>query len=159
MTDSKVDVVLMRLEEHIGTGFSHIPDKIRRWGMNNILQASLSFLFAWKDDNTTVKVRATDAGAIKVASVGAGLSRVDVKTGYANQTESAALVFDSQAQRLEVTLTDYNMWIRLSPDGVTWGDQILCIADRTTVLDIATLAVKVQAYAISAAGYAIVGEW
>ena len=159
MADSKVDIVLMKIEEHISDAFSHIPVQIRKWGINNIIQGSFSFLFGWKDDGKAVKLAATDAGALKTASVGAGLDTIDAKTGWAPLSEGSAIAFDQQAQRVEVTPTGYDLLIRLSKDGVTFGDQILCYANQMRQLDVATHSFKLQASGPNQARYTIVGMW
>lgn len=159
ISDAKVDVVLQRIEEPIGAELKVIPEHVRRYGVNNIFQRTFSYLFGWMSDGRPVKLAATLAGALKIASVGAGLEKTERKTGTGTDTLSAAVVFTQVISRVDVVVDTYKMHLYPSPDNVTFYDPVLCIPGVHNVYDIAMKAFKVLRADINDVEYNVVGEW
>ena len=156
--DAKVDVVLQRIEEDIGEEIDVIPSHVRRFGVNNIFTRTLSYLFGWKADGKPIKLSATATGAMKIASVGAGLEHTDRKIGIATGTKSAFVTFTNIQSRLDIFVKDYDMWLYTSVDGSTEEQALRCLPNIRNVFDIATKAFKVQNVGINDVEYEIVGE-
>ena len=156
--DAKVDVVLQRIEEDIGEEIDVIPSHVRRFGVNNIFTRTLSYFFGWKADGKPVKIAATSTGAIKIASVGAGLEHISRKTGIATNTKSGFVTFTEKQSRLDVFVKDYDMWLHTSIDGSTEEEALRCLPNIRNIFDIATKAFKVERAGINDVEYEVVGE-
>ena len=156
--DAKVDVVLQRIEEDIGEEIDVIPSHVRRFGVNNIFTRTLSYLFGWKADGKPIKIAATATGAMKTASVGAGLEHTSRKEGIATDTISAFITFTEIQSRLDVFVKDYDMWLHTSIDGSTEEEALRCLPNIRNIFDIATKAFKVKRAGINDVEYEVVGE-
>lgn len=156
--DAKVDVVLQRVEEDIGEELDVIPSHVRRFGVNNIFTRTLSYLFGWKADGKPIKIAATATGAMKIASVGAGLEYVSRKEGIATDTKSAFITFTEIQSRLDIFVKDYDMWLYTSIEGTIEEEALRCLPNIRNVFDIATKAFKVQRAGINDVEYEVVGE-
>ena len=157
--DARVEVVLQRIEEKIGDEIKVIPEHIRRFGVNNIFQRTFSYLLGKKSSGEYVQLQATQAGALKVASVGAGLEKVERKTGVATDTLSSAVSFSTTVSRIEVIAVDYDVYLYPSPDGVTFYDAIRCLTGIRNVFDVSVKAFKVKRAGINDSEYEVVGMW
>lgn len=159
ISDARVDVVLQRIEEDIGEELNVIPGRVRRYGVNNIFTRVFSYLLGWKSDGKPVKLAATIGGAMKVASVGAGLEKTEQKTGIATNVVSAAVAFSQIVSRVDAIVVDHPMYIYPSPDGVTFYGAMRCLPDVRNIFDISMHSFKVQRAGINDVSYEIVGEW
>ena len=159
ISDAKVDIVLQRIEEKLGDELNVIPQHVRRYGVNNIFQRTFAYLLGWKSDGVPTKLAATMTGALKIASVGAGLEKMESKTGIATDTLSGAKVFSQLVSRLDIYVKEYDMWLYTSPDGVTFYGPIRCLKDIRNIFDISTHSFKVQRAEINDVEYEVVGEW
>ena len=157
--DAKVDVVVQRVEEKIGDEINVIPKHVRRYGVNNIFQRTFSYLLGKKSSGEYVQLQATQAGALKVASVGAGLERTERKTGVATDTLSSAVTFTYTVSRVDIIAVDYDIYFYPSPDGVTFYDAIRCLTGVRNIFDISVKAFKVKRAGINDSEYEIVGMW
>ena len=157
--DARVDVVVQRIEEKIGDEIKVIPEHIKRYGVNNIFQRTFSYLLGKKSSGEYVQLQATQAGALKVASVGAGLEKTERKTGVATDTLSSAIFFNQTVSRIHVIAVDYDIYIYPSPDGVTFYDPLRCITGSPNVFDLSIRAFKVQRAEANDSDYEIVGMW
>ena len=157
--DARVDVVVQRIEEDIGEEINVIPSHVRRYGVNNIFQRTFSYLLAKKSSGKYVQLQATQAGALKIASVGAGLERTERKTGVATDTLSSAVSFTYTVSRVDIIAVDYDIYFYPSPDGVTFYDAIRCLTGVRNVFDIAVKAFKVKRADINDSDYEVIGEW
>jgi len=159
ISDARVDVVLQRIEELVGDEIEVEPKHVRRYGINNIFQRVFSYLLAKKSDGKYIQLEATLAGALKVASVGAGLEYTERKTGTATEVLSEAVVFSQVISRLDVYVETYEMYISPSPDGVTFYDYLRCIPGVRNIFDISMKSFKVLRAGLNDVNYEIVGEW
>jgi len=157
--DAKVDVVVQRIEEKIGDEINVIPKHVRRYGVNNIFQRTFSYLLGKKSSGEYVQLQATQAGALKIASVGAGLEKTETKTGVATGMLSSAVSFSQTVSRVEVIPVDYDIYFYPSPDGVTFYDAIRCLTGIRNVFDISVKAFKVKRADINDSEYEVIGEW
>ncbi len=157
--DARVDVVLQRIEEKIGDEIKVIPEHIKRYGVNNIFQRTFSYLLGRKSSGEYVQLQATQAGALKIASVGAGLEKTERKTGVATDTLSNAVSFSQTVSRVDIIAVDYDIYFYPSPDGVTFYDAIRCLTGVRNVFDIAVKAFKVKRADINDSDYEVVGMW
>lgn len=157
--DAKVDIVLQRIEEDIGDEIDVEPKHVRRYGVNNIFNRTFSYLVAKLASGKFSFLQATVGGALKVASVGAGLERTESKTGVATDTLSGAIDFTQAISRVDVYVEDYDMYLRPSPDGVSFYDGLRCLPGIRNVFDMAMKSFKVERAGINDVDYEIVGAW
>jgi len=157
--EARVDVILQRIDEDIGDELNVHPKYVRRYGVNNIFTRVFSYLLGWKTDGKPIKLRATTSGALKVASVGAGLEKTERKTGVATDTLSSAVTFNQVVSRVEVIPVDYDIYFYPSPDGVTFYDGVRCITDERNIFDLSVKAFKVKRADINDSDYEVIGEW
>jgi len=157
--DARVDVVVQRIEEKVGDEINVIPKHVRRYGVNNIFQRTFSYLLAKLSSGKYIQLQATQAGALKVASVGAGLEKTERKTGVATDTLSSTISFSQTVSRVDVIPVDYDIYFYPSPDGVTFYDAIRCLTGVRNVFDISVKAFKVKRADINDSDYEIVGMW
>ncbi|GAH62248.1 unnamed protein product, partial [marine sediment metagenome] len=134
--DARVDIVLQRIEENIGEELDLIPSHIRRYGVNNIFTRVFGYLFGWKSDGKPVKLGATEAGSLKVATTGAGLEAYERNpttnmdgwiaiAGVAVKTET----FSNVMSVIDVLTKGFELYAEFSVDGVTWGAKKLFRGD------------------------------
>jgi len=159
VSDAKVDVVLQRLEEKIGDEIDVEPKHVRRYGVNNIFQRVFAYLLAKKSDGKYIQLQSTIGGALKVASVGAGLEFSEIKTGTALAALSAAIEFEQVVSQLHVGCTDYELYVYHSPDGVTFYGPLHCYDYYPNIFDISCKAIKVQRAEANDVDYDIAGLW
>ena len=157
--DARVDVVVQRIEEDIGDEINVIPSHVRRYGINNIFQRTFSYLLARKSSGKYVQLQATQTGALKVASVGAGLERTERKTGIATDTLSSAVFFTNTVSRVDIIAADYDIYFYPSPDGVTFYDGVRCLTGVRNVFDLSVKAFKVKRAEVNDSDYEVVGMW
>ena len=157
--DARVDVVVQRIEEKIGDEIKVIPEHIKRYGVNNIFQRTFSYLLGRKSSGEYVQLQATQAGALKIASVGAGLEKTERKIGVATDTVSSAITFTTTVSRVDVIAVDYDIYFYPSPDGVTFYDPLRCVTGLRNVFDISVKAFKVQRADVNDSDYEVVGMW
>jgi len=155
--EARVDVILQRLEENIGGEINAYPSHIYRYGVNNIFQRSLAYLFGWKANGEPHKVAVSSTGLLKVAISGAGFEEIDTLEGTATATWSGTLEFAWTPNRIRFEALDYPYIAKFSKDGVTWSDEIYI--DNTTPrdFDINAKYIKVRRYGGTDAKYWIVG--
>jgi len=157
--DARVDVVVQRIEEKVGDEINVIPKQVRRYGINNIFQRTFSYLLGKKSSGEYVQLQATQGGALKVASVGAGLEKTERKTGVATDTLSNAISFTYTVSRVDIIAVDYDIYFYPSPDGVTFYDAIRCLTGIRNVFDLSVKAFKVKRADINDSDYEVIGEW
>ena len=157
--DAKVDVVLQRIEEKIGEEINTVPQYVRRYGVNNIFQRVYAYLLGKKSSGEYIQLQATYGGALKVASVGAGLEKTEAKSGTATGTLSTAVSFSQVVSRVDIIAVDYDLYFYPSPDGVTFYDGIRCITGVRNVFDLSVKAFKVKRAEANDTDYEIVGMW
>jgi len=155
--EARVDVIVQRLEENIGGEIKAYPSHVRRYGVNNIFQRTLAYLFGWKSNGEPVKLQASSAGLLKVGVAGAGFEEIDVLEGTATASWSATLEFDFIPHRIRFESLDYPYVASLSIDGVTWSEGVYIDEDVPRDIDICAKYVKVMRYGGSNAHYWIIG--
>ncbi len=157
--DARVDIVVQRIEEDIGEEINVIPSHVRRYGVNNIFQRTFSYLLAKLSSGKYIQLQATQAGALKIASVGAGLEKTERKTGVATDTLSSAVSFTNTVSRVDVIAVDYDIYFYPSPDGVTFYDGVRCLTGVRNVFDLSVKAFKVKRADVNDSDYEVVGMW
>ena len=129
----------------------------RRFYTDNIFQRALAHIIA-RSDTGAVLLRATTAGELKVATVGAGYEHNDTKTGNAPDTYGTALAFDQQVSRIDIWIYDNPCYIKRTNDGVTYDDQIELPSGSVYNFDASTHSINiVNKSAGNVARYVIVG--
>jgi len=130
--EARVDVILQRIEENIGDELDVHPRHIRRYGVNNIFSRTFAYLLGWKTDGKPVKVGATAAGALKIASVGAGFEKYERNPtsdtdGYItiSGTDVKTETFSSVMSGFDIWTKDNDIYVQLSADGITWMDKVM----------------------------------
>lgn len=157
--DAKVEVVLQRIEEDVGEEIDVVPSHVRRYGVNNIFSRVFSYLVAKKSNGKYTQLQATIGGALKIASVGAGLEKTEKKTGVAVAALSAQVNFTQIVSRVDIFVDTHEMYISPSPDGNVFYDALRCIPGVRNIFDISMKSFKVQRAELNDVDYEIVGEW
>jgi len=142
--DAKVDVVLQRVEEKVEKGLKLIPEKIRRYGVNNIFTRTFSYLLGWTVEDEPVKLRATTAGDLKVTATRLGLEYIERYTGTAGVHESAVVSLNRRANWFSIYPYDAPLFLRVMMPGGIWSDQIFCRGDEVTVFELEAQQFKFQ---------------
>jgi len=159
ISDAHVDVVLQRIDENVGNELDVIPKGVRRYGVNNIFQRTLSYLIGRTSAGVFKPLVSTVGGVLKVASVGAGLERSEIKTGTAVTAVSEAIEFTQTVTRLHVGCKLYELYLYHSPDGVTFYGPLHCYDYYPNVFDISCKAIKVKRAEDNDVDYDIAGLW
>ena len=154
--EARVDVVLQRLEEKIGSEINAYPSHIFRYGVNNIFQRTLSYLFGWKSDGEPIKLQASRSGLLKVAISGAGFEEIDTLTGTATEDWSDVLEFSFVPNRIRFESLDYPYCVKFSIDKVTWSDAVYIDGSMPRDIDINAKFIKVKRYGGTNAQYWII---
>ena len=136
--------------------FKHRPSQVRRWFTNNIIRPMFAYGVGWTGTNA-VMLRATTTGFLKVASVGAGLDRVEASTGLAVAAESGDIVLGDIASKVRIIANGFDMYFRPSRDGTNYEDQIHIVAGAPETLDLTCQSFRVQRYGANDALYEIEG--
>lgn len=136
--------------------FEHRPAQVRQWFSNNIIRPMLAYGVGWTGTKA-VMLQATSGGVLKIASVGAGLDRVESADGVAGAAESADIIFANTASKVRVIANAHDMYFRPSRDGVNFEDQMHIIAGAPEVFDITCQRFRVQRYGVNDAIYEVEG--
>ncbi len=156
--DARVDVVLQRIEEAVGDEVKVEPTHIRRYGVNNIFQRTFSYLFGWTDAGKPIKLAATSAGWLKVASsTGTVYEHVERKTGIAVAAKSIFIAFTNGVGTVDVVVQDFEMWLILSNDGSTEEGAMRCLPGIRNTFEITATHFKVQRADVNDVEYEVLG--
>lgn len=156
--DARVDVVLQRIEEDVGDEVELEPKKIRRYGVNNIFQRTLSYLFGWTDEDKPIKLRANAAGWLKVATTaGTAYEHMERESGIATLSESNPVAFGNPVSKVDVYVQDFEMWLILSNDGIDYEDPIRCLPHIRNIFEMTVHSFKVQRTDVNDVEYEVVG--
>ena len=155
--EARVDVILQRLEENIGNEINVYPSHVRRYGVNNIFQRSLAYLFGWKSTGEPIKLQASSAGLLKVGIAGAGFEEIDVLQGTASVEWSDVLEISFTPHRIRFESLDYPYCAKFSKDNITWSEAIYVDEGTPRDYDICAKYIKVRRYGGTDAKYWIVG--
>lgn len=136
--------------------FEHRPAQVRQWFSNNIIRPMLAYGVGWTGDKA-VMLRATTSGVLKIASVGAGLERVESMDGTAGAVESGDVIFAEAVSKVRVIANTHDMFFRSSRDGVNFEDQMHIVAGAPEVFDIICNRFRVQRYGVNDVIYEVEG--
>ena len=154
--EARVDIVLQRVNEKIGSELDVSPSHIFRYGVNNIFQRTFAYLLGWKSDGEPQKVSVTSGGLVKVAISGAGFEKVSTLTGTARVDWSDVLEFDFVPNRIRFESLDYPYEAKFSKDNVTWSDAVYIDEGTPRDFDINAKYIKVRRHGGTDATYWIV---
>ena len=157
MADSIVDTENMRIEEDITESFSHVPVQIRRWGISNILSGAFAYLFAWRENGSAIKLRATENGVLKVADSGGGFSRTETITRIATAMRTTLPAFSRLYNGLYVRCEDYPVRIWTSTDGITFSGPLFAYANQTNYFPFTALVVQIERAGLNDATCEVMG--
>jgi len=155
--EARVDVILQRVNEKIGSELNVSPSHIYRYGVNNIFQRTFAYLLGWKTNGEPQKVAVTEGGVLKVGISGAGFEEIDVLKGTAGVNWSDVLEFDFVPNRIRFESLDYPYVAKFSKDNVTWSEEIYVDEGTPRDYDICAKYIKVKRYGGTDAKYWIVG--
>jgi len=155
--EARVDVILQRVNEKIGSELNVSPSHIFRYGVNNIFQRSFAYLLGWKTNGEPQKITVTEGGLLKVGISGAGFEDVDVLKGTATVEWSDVLEFSWVPNRIRFESLDYPYVAKFSKDNVTWSEEIYVDEGTPRDYDICARYIKVKRYGGTDAKYWIVG--
>ena len=155
--EARVDVILQRVNEKIGSELNVSPSRIFRYGVNNIFQRSFAYLLGWKTNGEPQKVAVTEGGLLKVGISGAGFEEIDVLQGTATVEWSDVLEFSFIPNRIRFESLDYPYVAKFSKDNVTWSEEIYVDEGTPRDYDICARYIKVKRYGGTDAKYWIVG--
>lgn len=136
--------------------FKHRPDQIRQWFTNNIIRPMFGYMVGWTGTHA-VMLRCTTTGFLKIASVGAGLDRVEAFAGAALAAESVGIDFSEIVSKVRIIANTHDMYFRPSRDGTNYEDQVHIIAGDAVTLDMTCASFMVQRYGINDVNYEVEG--
>lgn len=136
--------------------FEHRPQQVRQWFSNNIIRPMFAHGVGWTGDKA-VMLRATTTGFLKIASVGAGLDRVESTDGTAVAAESGDVFFANIVSKVRIIANDHDMYFRPTRDGVNFEDQIHIIAGAPETFDLTCAGFRVQRYGLNDVIYEVEG--
>ena len=154
--EARVEVILQRVNEKIGSELDVSPSHIFRYGVNNIFQRTFAYLLGWKTNGEPQKVAVTEGGLLKVGIGGAGFDDIDVLKGTATVNWSDVLEFDFVPNRIRFESLDYPYIAKFSIDNVTWSEEIYVDGETPRDFDICAKYIKVKRYGGTDAKYWIV---
>lgn len=134
--------------------FTHRPSQVRRWFTNNIIRPMFGYMVGWTGTKAKM-LRCTTTGFLKVASVGAGLDRVEQESGIAGAVESGDIEFDDVASKVRVIANAHDLWFRPSRDGINYEDQVHIVAGSPEVFDLTCQSFRVQRYGVNDSNYEV----
>jgi len=155
--EARVDVILQRVNEKIGSELNVSPSHIFRYGVNNIFQRTFAYLLGWKTTGEPQKVAVTEGGLLKVGISGAGFEEIDTLTGTAEVTWSIPLKFNFVPNRIRFESLDYPYVAKFSRDGAEWSDEVYVDEGTPRDFDICARFVMVRRYGGTDAHYWIIG--
>lgn len=136
--------------------FEHRPAQVRQWFSNNIIRPMLAYGVGWTGTKA-VMLRATSGGILKIASVGAGLERVETQDGVAGAVESGDVIFAETVSKVRVIANEHDMYFRTSRDGTNFEDQIHVVGGAPESFDITCNRFRVQRYGVNDVIYEVEG--
>jgi len=154
--EARVDVVLQRLEENIGSELKVYPSHVYRYGVNNIFQRTFAYLLGWQMSGEPIKLTATRTGLLKVAVSGGGFEEVDTLTGVATAEWSDVLEFAFVPFRIRFEAIDYPYCAMFSIDGVKWSDAVYVDGETPRDFDVNAKYIKVRRYGGTDAKYWVI---
>jgi hypothetical protein len=135
------------------------PPRPLRFFIDNLFRRVLAHLVGYTG-RTSVRLRCTSAGELKVATVGAGYEYNDTKSGNAPNTYGAAIQFDKTVSRVDIWIWDNAAIFKRTSDGLVWNDEIEIPANTTFHFDASTHSFNIKnKTAGSVARYQVVGWW
>jgi len=153
----EVERIQQYIEEDLLTDLEQHPSRIKRWFIDNIFRRGLAYLVGFTEEKTARILKCTSAGILKVASVGAGLERVETKTGIATDVWSTPINLTYKASKIRIVSVDYGLLIKLSPDSSTWSDEVYIPAGQAEWFDLVVQSFKVKQYGLNSALYKVEG--
>ncbi len=157
MVDAVVQTENMRIEEDITESFSHVPVQVRRWGISNMLTAAFTYLFAWRENGSAIKLRATENGVLKVADSGGGFSRTETISRIATATKTTLPAFGRLYNALYVRCGAYPVRLWTSTDGITFSGPLFAYADQTNYFPFTALVVQIERAGLNDAECEVMG--
>jgi len=135
------------------------PRKPIRFFIHNIIRRCFSFLFGWYGKKP-VRLKATAAGELVVATTGTGYNHNQTKSGTAADTYGTDITFTNTCSRVDVWVWDNPAIIKRSADGITYDDEIEISANSFYSFDCSTKMMNIKnKTAGSNARYQFVGWW
>lgn len=122
------EIVVTRVQQHIEekmeTDLSFVPEKVRRWFIDNVFRRSLAYLVAFTEQKIAQTLRCTADGKLKVAVSGTGFTDMEEESGDAEDTYGATDTFewDEAWSRFDVLIEDYEAEISFKKETAVWSD-------------------------------------
>lgn len=149
--------VTQRVDENLLINLKQFPSQVKNFFTTNIINRAFSYLVGFTERGVAVMLRATDAGVLKVANVGSGLSEVYPVSGTATDTLSSAIALGAFCSQIEINSIDYELNVYTSPNGVTYYGPIYIGPQESKKYDLTTYMVKVERAGLNDAEYTILG--
>lgn len=97
------------------------PKQQRRYFVSNLVQRTLAHLVG-RGRTKSIPIRATEAGALKVATVGTGLEDYDYTEHTADDDDPITVEATTIWSGFDIVIIKETASIRLTPDGTRWGE-------------------------------------
>ena len=131
------------ISQVFGEDIEFDPEDVERFFVNNLVQRTLAHLVGQGRDKG-IRIRATEAGALVVASTGTAIEDNETVTA----TIVAAAVEEEELSQVcsvvDITIWDFDVLLRRSPDGVRWGGWIERPADSDYSFDASCLKFEIK---------------
>lgn len=149
--------VTQRVDENLLINLKQFPSQVKNFFTTNIINRAFSYLVGFTERGVAVMLRATEAGVLKVANVGSGLSQVYTDYGTAEASVSGAIALTDVVSQVELNSYDYGFYFYPSPDGAVFYDEIYVPAGETRKYDLTVHSYKVARSGANDAEYGVVG--
>jgi len=122
------EIVVERVQQHIieklDTDLSFIPERVRRWFIDNVFRRSLSYLVAFTEQKIAQTLRCTADGKLKVAVSGVGYTDYEEESGDAENTYAVADTFEFEEawSVWDILIEDNGAEISFKKETAVWGD-------------------------------------
>ena len=139
----------------------HIEPSTPYFRTNNFIQNTLARLVGWYPRREDWRRLLCDAqGRLEVSTIQASYDNLDTQSGTAPDAYGAFTPFDDVAKRVDIFIWDYNVFMKISADGITERDGIEVPANLMYSLDATCKAFKIKnTVAGQAARYHVNGWW
>lgn len=139
----------------------HVQPYTPYFRTNNFIQNTFARLAGWYPTSEDWRRIIVDAqGRVEVSTIQASYDNSDSKAGNAPDAFGAAIAFDDVAKRVDVFVWNNDAYIKMSPDGAAWNDNIEIPANTIINMDATAHSINIQnKVAGNIARYQFVGWW
>lgn len=120
-----------------------VPDDVLEFAVSNLIQRTFAHVYG-RGKSGAIPIEATEAGELKVASVGSGLEDYDYQSHTAASDAAIAYTFAAVISSIDMIVETQDALVRFSPDGTRWGGWFLVKKSETYYKDIVITKMEIK---------------